>query len=203
MSGYPVMLDGESVRALIVGGGPVAARKARTLLAAGATVRMVAPRVDDELTRLAEREPRLTIERRGFAEGDVRDATVVIAATGERAVNARVAKVAREQHRLVSVADAPGEGNFVGMATHRAGDVVIGVSAGGVPRAAARIRDAIGSRIDVRYARAIAALRTLRRGMLDAGASAEWNRAVSALIDERFCAHVEAGTLVTEVDAWR
>lgn len=203
MSGYPVLLEGRAISALVVGGGRVALRKARALLATGATVRVVAPAIIDELQALRERESRLTIEPRGFEDNDVRYATLVIAATDDRATNARVAQVAREKHRLVSVADLPAEGNFVGMATHRSGDVVIGVSAGGVPRAAARIRDAIAERFDIRYASAIAVLRSLRRRLLDAGGAAKWELAMNRLLDEGFCARVESGALAAEADTWR
>jgi precorrin-2 dehydrogenase/sirohydrochlorin ferrochelatase len=166
-------------------------------------VRVVAPTIIGELKALSESETRLTLERHLFRTDDVRNATLVIAATDDRTTNARVAQVAREQHRLVSVADLPAEGNFVGMATHRSGDVVIGVSAGGVPRAAMRIRDAIAERFDTRYASAIAALRALRRRLLDAGGAAKWDLAMRRLIDDGFCAHVESGALVAEAEAWR
>jgi siroheme synthase-like protein len=203
VSGYPVLLEGRTISALVVGGGRVALRKVRALLATGAGVRVVAPTIVDELAALSEREPSLEIERRRFEDDDVQDATLVIAATDDRTTNARIARIARERHRLVSVADLAADGNFVGMATHRSGDVVIGVSAGGVPRAAARIRDAISERFDVRYATAIAVLRTVRRRLLDTGDEAKWNLAMHRLVDEGFCARVEAGTLAAEADAWR
>lgn len=203
MSGYPVLVDGRAITALVVGGGTVASRKVRALLAAGARVRVVAPAVADELRALAARDANLTIETRRFRDEDVRDATLVLAATDDRNTNARVARIARERHRLVSVSDLPSEGNFTGMATHRSGDVVIGVSAGGVPRAAARIRDAIAERFDERYATAIAALRSMRRRLLDTGGDASWDLATRRLLDEGFCARVESSALTAEVDAWR
>lgn len=203
MSGYPVLLDGGAISALVVGGGRVSLRKVLALLATGANVRVVAPAIIDELQLLSRREARLTIERRHFEDEDIEDATLVITATDDRTTNARVARLARERHRLVSVADRAAEGNFIGMATHRAGDVVIGVSAGGVPRAAARIRDAIAERFDARYATAIAALRTLRRRLLDTGGATMWHGAMNRLVDDRFCARVESGALATEADAWR
>lgn len=203
MSGYPVLLEGEAVTALVVGGGSVASRKVRALIAAGVRVRVVAATIADELSRLAEVEPGLTIEQRRFEDEDVGDATLVFAATDERTTNARVARLAREQRRLVSVSDAPGEGSFSGMAVHRSGDVVIGVSAGGVPRAAARIRDAIAERFDQRYAIAVAALRSARRRLLGKGGAAAWQSAMDGLIDDRFCSRVESGALIAEADAWR
>ncbi len=202
MSGYPVLLEGRALSALVVGGGSVASRKVRSLLAAGARVRVVAPSVTDELRALGEREKNLTIEKRRFQDEDVREANLIFAATDERTTNSRIARVAREHQRLVSVSDLPTEGSFSGMAAHCAGDVVIGVSAGGVPRAAARIRDAIAERFDGRYATAIEALRSMRRRLLDTGGAAKWEQAMRTLLDERFCARVESGELTPEVDAW-
>jgi siroheme synthase-like protein len=202
MSGYPVLLEGRAVTALVVGGGSVASRKVRSLLAAGARVRVVAPSVTDELHALGEHDRNLTIERRRFQDADVREVMLVFAATDERTTNSRIARVARAHHRLVSVSDLPSEGDFSGMAAHSAGAVVIGVSAGGVPRAAARIRDAIAERFDSRYASAIDALRSMRRRFLDTGGAAQWELAVRTLLDERFCARVESGELAAEVDAW-
>ena len=202
MSGYPVLLEGRAIRALVVGGGGVALRKVRDLIAAGGRVRVVAPSLVDELVALQRQAQHLTIVRRRFRDDDIGDATLVIAATDDRSVNARVAKVAREQQRLVSVTDVPREGTFTGMAVHRSGDVVIGVSAGGVPRAAARIRDALAARFDERYAEAIAAVRAVRRRLIDAGESARWKRAMGGLLDDAFCARVESGAFTKEADAW-
>ena len=193
------MLHGEAIRALIVGGGRVAARKAKSLLDAGATVHVVAPEIGGEFRSLDA--PSLTIARRPFSETDLDKVNLVIAATDDRVLNGRVARLAVGASRLVSVADAPAEGNFISMATHRAGDLVVGVSAGGVPRAATRIRDAIAARFDARYARAIDVLRARRRRLLDSGQRAEWDRATKELVDERFCARVESGALVREADA--
>ena len=203
MSGYPVLLEGGAVTALVVGGGRVASRKVRALLGSGARVRVVAPSVSEELRALAGNEHDLSIEQRRFRDDDIRDATLVFAATDDRATNARVARLAHARHRLVSVADLPSEGNFIGMATHRSGDVIIGVSAGGVPRAAARIRDALAQRFDARYATAIRALRAARRRLLDRGGAPQWHRAMRQLIDEQFCSRAESGDLAAEADAWR
>jgi siroheme synthase (precorrin-2 oxidase/ferrochelatase) len=117
-------------------------------------------------------------------------------------VNSRVALDARAAGKLVNVSDAPGEGSFNTMAVHRSGDVTIAVSAGGVPGAASRIRDAIAERFDVRYERALSALRRLRSTMLARG-DEEWNAIAPDLIGNDFCDSVENGSFSHRIDSWR
>ena len=197
------MLHGDSIEALIVGGGAVAARKARALLVAGAHVRLVATAIGADVRALASLHERLHLEERPYAPGDVGSAQLVIAATGNRVVNRRVADEGHAAHRLVNVADDPARGNCRTTATHRAGDLVIGISAGGVPNAAARIRDSLAERFDERYGSAVFALATLRRRLIDAGDADAWHRAAEALIDDSFCDRVENDLLVSEAERWR
>jgi siroheme synthase-like protein len=195
------MLDGSSLRALVVGGGAVATRKTRALLAAGSTVRLVALEIDPALQQAEG--PALNIARRTYVESDIGDALLVIAATSSREVNARVCRDARSHGRLVNVADAPADGNCISPATHRAGDVVIAVSAGGVPSVAARIRDCIARRYADPYAEAVAQLGALRSRLLGAGDRDGWRRVADAVIDQDFCETVERGELETRMAAWR
>jgi precorrin-2 dehydrogenase/sirohydrochlorin ferrochelatase len=202
VSGLPLLVEGAALPVLIVGGGPVAVRKANTLAASGARVRVVASSASQEMRALAD-AGRITLDERPYDSKDVADAVLVIAATNDRATNAAVAQDARRQHRLVNVADAPETGTFANMATHRAGNLVVGVSAGGVPGAAARIRDAIAVRFDSRYAAALELLGALRRSHLARGDSGSWRALSSSAIDERFCDSVEQGTLGDRVATWR
>ena len=202
MTGLPILIEGSAVRALVVGGGSVAARKTMALLDAGAHVRVVAPDIAEPLRNCAT-HGRLELVTRRYVPSDIGDAQLVVAATDDRGVNAAVASDARAAGRLVNVADAPGDGSFSTMATHRHGALIVGVSAGGVPSAAARIRDAIAMRFDARYASALAELSALRRRMLDDGEGESWRRRAATVVDERFCEAVESGELATRVSAWR
>jgi siroheme synthase-like protein len=201
-AGLPVVLAGEGLRALVVGGGVVAERKVRALLDAGACVRVVAPGIADGLRRAAASCDRLVLLEREWAAGDVDDAQLVVAATDVRGVNAAVAAEARRAGRLVNVVDRPDEGNFVTAAVHRAGDVTIAVTTGGVPAAAARIRDAIAERVDGRYARAVSLVGELRARLLRERGAEAWREASAALVGEDFCEAVEAGTLEERVRRW-
>ncbi|HSU94325.1 MAG TPA: bifunctional precorrin-2 dehydrogenase/sirohydrochlorin ferrochelatase [Gemmatimonadaceae bacterium] len=202
MSELPIMLHGEAIEALIVGGGAVAARKARALLIAGARVRVVALEIGADLRALADAHEKLHLEERPYAPSDIGNAQLVLASTNDRALNRRVADDAHAAHRIVNVADDPARGNCRTTATHRAGDLVIGITAGGVPSAAVRIRDSLAARFDDRYADAVATLATLRRRLLDSGASEEWTRASEVLLDESFCERVERGTIESEAARW-
>ncbi len=207
MSAYPIALDGARVDAVIIGGGGVAERKAKALLESGACVRIVASSPSAGVRALAG--ARCTIEARAFVPSDVSPngaagrTMLVIAATDRADVNARVVDSARALGVLVNVADDPGVGTFITLATHRAGHLVVAVTAGGVPGVAARVRGAIGSRFVARYAAAVSAPARLRRRLLDAGPRDEWRKASASLVGETFCDTVESGTFTQELSAWR
>ncbi len=202
MSLYPIMLDGASMSVLVVGGGTVAARKVRGLLDAGAYVRVVSPETVQEIRDLAG-EGTLSLSAREYTSGDIGDALLVVAATNDPRVNAAVAKDAHRARRLVNVADKPDEGNFITAASHRAGDLVVSVYAGGVPGASVRIRDAIAERFGAAYADAVGALAALRTRLLSAGAADGWARARGELLDRDFCQSVESGGFVERVARWQ
>jgi precorrin-2 dehydrogenase / sirohydrochlorin ferrochelatase len=199
---YPVMLDGARFSALVVGGGPVAARKTRSLLDGEVQVTVVATAAIEELEALAT-AGRIRLERRPVQTTDVDSADIVVVATDDPEVNRDVTRVATTLNRLVNVADDPGAGNFVTPSVHRAGDVTVAVSTGRTPAAAAAIRVSIGKRIDHRYAAAIGALRELRERLFAAGRQEDWRRASQELIGESFCADVESGAIAPRIAAWR
>lgn len=203
MSAYPLMLDGASLSALVVGGGAVAARKVAALAEVGAEIRVIAPQIDERIVRLAAANPRIGVVRALYNAALLGNATLVIAATDDPAVNARVARDASGAGRLVNVVDAPQLGNCTTPAVHRSGELVIAVSAGGVPGAAARIRDAVGERFDERYAAAIHGLATLRSRLLDDGRRERWSDAASTLLAGDFCEQVESKQLIAKVAEWR
>lgn len=202
MSGVPILVDGAGLRVLVVGAGPVAARKLAAFLQAGALVRVVAPEADDSIRTLAAAGQLEWISRE-YQPADLGDAQLVLAGTDDRAVNAKVATDARLVHRLVNVADAPDDGTFTMMAVHRSGPLVVGVSAGGVPGAAARIRDAIARRFDGRYARALERLAGVRRVSLERGEHERWRAMARGVVDGEFCRAVEDDTLDEKVTSWR
>lgn len=201
--GLPLVVDGSQITALVVGGGTVATRKVLALREGGATVRVRAPRVSDELTRRAETDEHLLIERLPYDDGSIGDAMVVVAATDDRTLNLRIAGDARRARRFVLVAGEPTAGSCAMPAVHRSGDLVVAVTSGGVPRASARVRDALARRLDNRYAAAIGAVARLRQRLLAAGDRAAWRAAADTLLADDFCESVENGAFSERLAAWQ
>ena len=145
--GYPLTLDLAGRTAVVVGGGTVATRRARALLAAGAVVHVVAPEVSTELsTELAGLG--VVLHRRPYAAGDLADAWLVHAATDDPAVNAAVAADADGLRIWCVRADDASASAARTPAVARAGDVTVAVTAGGDPARARDLARAVGLALD-------------------------------------------------------
>lgn len=178
--GYPVFLELTGVDVLVVGGGPVALRKARGLAEAGGRVTVVAPELVDGLDRVAHR-----VERRPYAAGEAAGYRLVMTATDDPAVNAQVAADAAAANVWVNSADDPDNCSFILPAIGRRGRVAVAVSTGGSsPALAGRIRDEISTRILTAQVEAAAEDLFRRRAEIHAsGASTEdvdWSDQVAA-----------------------
>ena len=125
-----VDLAGRAV--LVAGGGPVAARRVHGLLTEGATVRVVAPELCEDLADLA-RTGQVTWRCDGVGEADLDGVWLVHTATGDRVTDARVAGWAHERRLWCVTAGDAAVGSARTPAVTRAGDVVVGVVSDGPP----------------------------------------------------------------------
>jgi len=203
VSGYPLVLEGTTLSAVVVGGGRVATRKVESLVEAGAKVHVVAPVITPVLEQIAKRHPELRVTRTHFTPDHIGDALLIVVATDDPEVNALIAAQARAQNRLVNVVSAPDQGNCTTPAVHRTGDLLVAVSTGRVPTVAIRIRDRVARTIDARYAAAVRDLGTLRSALLNRGARDRWAEATTALVGDDFCDRVESGEFDTRFAEWR
>ncbi|GAA3615356.1 uroporphyrinogen-III C-methyltransferase [Marihabitans asiaticum] len=153
---YPLSLDLTDRRVLVVGGGPVAVRKARSCLAAGARVSIVAPQLDEP--GLAQ-HPRVVWHRARFDRHHLAPSTdradrfwLVHTATGVTEVDTAVADAAEDAGVWCVRADDASRSAAWNPAVVRgagpAEGITVAVTGGADPRRATRLRDAIGSRLD-------------------------------------------------------
>ena len=144
---YPVGLHLAGRDVVVVGGGAVAARRAAGLVAAGAIVTVIAPEAGDDLRTLLLTGA-VTWRARGYQSGDLGGAWLVHTATGVADVDTQVSADA-DAARVwcVNAADHRASAAWIPAVTRR-DDVTISVSAGGDPRRAMALRDAIGDALD-------------------------------------------------------
>lgn len=144
---YPVLLGVAGRRVVVVGGGPVAARRAAALADADADVLVVAPFLCEPLADLVA-AGRARWRPRDYAAGDLQDAWLVHTATGDREVDDAVAADADAARLWCVRADDAGASAAWTPAVARVGDVLVAVSGGGDPRRAARLRDAVQAALE-------------------------------------------------------
>ena len=134
---FPIFIDLKGRRALIVGGGRVALRKAERLMPYGADICAVAPEFEDAFRSLSG----VTLLERRFEPGDIEGAALVIAATDDGELNAAVSELCRWENIPVNVVDDIEKCSFVFPSLVRRGELSVGISTGGAsPSAAQYIR---------------------------------------------------------------
>ncbi len=149
---FPVMMNLTRRRCLIVGGGPIAERKLRSLLGAGAEVTLVSPAFTAGIIEMGH-QPNVIVKRQSYDEsiwatyGEARFA-LVIAATNDVQVNRQIAEDANAHNLLVNIVDQPELSSFILPSVVRRGKLVITVSTGGASPSAAR---KIAKEIDKTY----------------------------------------------------
>ncbi len=153
MDFLPVFLDIKARTCVVVGGGDVAMRKISLLRSAGASVRVIAPRLSTRVQRLRD-EDGIEIEERPFRDSDIEGAALVIAATNDTRVNEAVAAAARSADIPVNVADQPALCSFIMPSIIDRSPVIAAVSTGGASPVLARlIRARLESLIPAGYGR--------------------------------------------------
>lgn len=146
---YPIFLNLRSRRCVVVGGGRVAERKVRTLLRAGASVRVISPTVTPRLALLAaHREIDLTprtyrpgdLERPKAARGNARGKrpVLVFAATNDPDAQNAVRNHAKAIGAWVDAADNARQSDFLVPASFAQGDLLVAISTSGASPALAR-----------------------------------------------------------------
>jgi uroporphyrin-III C-methyltransferase/precorrin-2 dehydrogenase/sirohydrochlorin ferrochelatase len=144
---YPTALRLLGRPVLVVGGGPVAARRAKGLLDAGARVTVVAPVASTPLQDLAG-AGLLSWEPRAYRPSDVDGVWFVQTATGDAAVDAQVSADAEAQRIwCVNASDHESSAAWT-PAVAVVDDVKIAVNAGGDPRRAMALRDAVATALE-------------------------------------------------------
>jgi precorrin-2 dehydrogenase/sirohydrochlorin ferrochelatase len=180
---YPVNLLVAGRRVLVVGGGAVAAEKARGLLAAGAIVHVVAREVGSAVRQLD-----LTWEERPYERGEVSGYRLAVACTDDPAANQAVFDDGEAAGVWVNAADDPERCSYTLPARLDRGRVLVTVSTGGHSPALAgwlrdRLADAVPEEVDV-LAALLSEARAERRAAGRSTFGVDWRTALdSGMLD--------------------
>lgn len=160
---YPIFLNIQDKKCVVVGGGNVAWRKVCSLKEAGAKVTVVSPDFCPEL----EGEPGVERIRQKYDTGILKGAVMVVASTDDSAVNKKVFSDAVESGILVNVVDKPDLCSFIVPASIQRGDLCISISTGGASPALARnIREYLEGQFGEEFDEFTKLLSEMRKKML-------------------------------------
>lgn len=178
MSYYPIFLDLSGKKALVVGGGRVAQRKVETLLAYGASVRIVSKELTSRLRSLAD-EKRIQYSGPEFNEDQFEDIMLVISATDDANLNHEVSRRAQGKGLLINVVDRPEECNFILPSILRRGDLQVAISTSGKsPALAKKIREELEHQFGREYEDMLRLMGKIREVILSSGLPQEQNRSL-------------------------
>jgi len=163
MNLFPMFLKLEGRSCLVVGAGKIGESKIRSLLAARAKVRVIAPWVTPAVEAW-ERAGVLTRQAREFEAADLDSTFLVVAATPSIEVNDQVYREAHRRQVLCNVVDDPERCDFYYPAVVRRGDLQVAIStAGKSPALAQRLRREFEAQLAPVYAGWIEELGRIRK----------------------------------------
>jgi precorrin-2 dehydrogenase/sirohydrochlorin ferrochelatase len=149
---YPIFLNLQGKRCLVVGGGEVATRKVQGLLEAGALVAVVSPTLTTALSALVH-DGTIRHKARDFRDDDVSGCALVIGATDQPVVNHAVYEASQRHRAWVNIVDVPAACDFIAPAVVRRGALQIAISTSGhSPTLAKRIRQQLEEQYGPEYA---------------------------------------------------
>ena len=193
MDFLPLFLDVRARTAVVVGGGPVALRKAELLVRCGARVSLIAPQLTADFASLIA-SGHVEHHAAAFAPDALEGAAVVIAATDQPSVNAAVAQAARTRNIPVNVVDDLQLSSFIVPAIVDRDPVIVAVgTSGNAPVLARYVRERIEALLPPQLGKLAALAGRWRRRAA---------RTLATVLERRrFWERVFAGPVATQVFA--
>ena len=149
---YPIFMNVQGKKCVVIGGGQVALRKVKSLLEYGARVEVISPVICPELNKMNEKGE-ISVIRADYRPGGLPNALLAIAATDNDNRNLEVARESRNKGVLVNVVDCAENSDFILPSYLRRGDVTIAVSTSGrSPALARKIRTRLENEFGDEYA---------------------------------------------------
>lgn len=192
MNYFPLLMNLDYKKVVIVGGGHVARQKAEALLPTKAQVTVISPTVTEKLQQYIIKGL-LTWKEKSFEPADLDDAALIFAVTNDEEVNNAVEEAA--QHwQLLSRADAKGRVDFINPAVVRRGEFVLTVStSGGSPGLTRKVKGELAEQYGEHYAQYVSFLKEARQRTLEKFTGNEKKQLLAELLDPQLLEWMEQG----------
>jgi precorrin-2 dehydrogenase/sirohydrochlorin ferrochelatase len=195
MSKYPIYLELEGKRTVVIGAGAVAARKAQSLCSAGARVIVIAPRIDPAFERLSNKK-NIEIIESAYSKDYLAEAVLAIAATNDSKLNQQIFKDCQQLEVLCNVVDVPELCDFYVPAVVKRGDLQIAIGTdGNCPAYAGHIRKKLEDQFTEDHGRFVIQLEIIRKNIISDIKDPNQRKAILGQLvkDESFEYFVENG----------
>ena len=194
MKYYPVHLDINNRKVLVVGGGSVGSRKVKTLLDCGARVTVVSPEVSRQLRELAASGD-IKLAERSYQSEDLNGVFVVIGATDDETLNQQISSDADRLNTLCNIADRPEVCNFILPSIVQRDDLVITISTSGQsPALAKKLRKALENQFGEEYGTLLQLMGAIRKKLLQQAHEPEAHKPLfEQLINSDLIVMIQAG----------
>ena len=200
MTKYPINLNLDGRRAVVIGAGPIASRKVRPLVEAGSKVTVVAKRVDNAF-RLVVADLDIEIIEDSYRKEHLAGTRIVIAATDDNELNKQIYADCQAEKVLCNVVDVPELCDFYVPAIVLRGDLQIAIGTNGkCPAYSGRVRRMLEEMFTQDHANFLDELGKVREKVVASDLTASQRKEKMAKLcgDESFELFVEKG-----VEAWR
>ncbi|WHY03357.1 NAD(P)-dependent oxidoreductase [Neobacillus sp. DY30] len=200
MNYFPLLMNIDYKKVVIVGGGHVARQKVEALLPTKALVTVISPAVTEKLQHYIN-EGLVTWKEKAFVPADLDDAALIFAVTNDEDVNNAVEEAA--QHwQLLSRADANGRVDFINPAVVRRGDFVLTVSTSGAsPGLTRQVKTDLEEQFGVHYAQYVSFLKEARQRIIQVFTGDVKKQLLAELLDPQLLNWMEQGEK-QKCEAW-
>ncbi|ARF17259.1 precorrin-2 dehydrogenase/sirohydrochlorin ferrochelatase family protein [Sporosarcina ureae] len=192
MNYFPLLMNVDYKKVVIIGGGHVASQKIEALLPTKAMITVVSPSVTEKVQRYVG-DGLVTWKEKAFESADLDDASLVFAVTNDVEVNNAVEE-ATQHWQLLSRADAKGRVDFINPAVVRRGEFVVTVSTSGAsPGLTRKVKTDLAEQFGDHYASYVSFLRKARQQVLQVFHGETKKQVLAELLDPKLLEWMEQG----------
>ena len=138
MEHLPIFINIRKKPCVVIGGGDIALRKINLLLKAQAKVSCLSPLFSKDINNLSH-DGHITLINKSFDQTDIKDYSIIIAATDDSSVNSSISAIAQVKKIPVNVVDSPELSSFIMPSIVDRSPLIIAVSSSGKAPVLSRI----------------------------------------------------------------